>query len=339
MRATLTAIVASCLALTVTQAEAGAAKKERSGRVTFAIALNSPQQAQDIKMWFPYPTSDLNQRIDNLQFSGNYSSFTLSREPQSGALYLYTQWHGQQKQRQLTVTFDATARESKVAKLKETSAPIPAEVAKYVESEFWIPSDDKKVKDLARKITSGRKGVLKKARATYDWVVENTRRDPKVPGCGVGNVEATLASRSGKCADISTLFVALARAAGVPAREVFGLRLGRPGQTDISDGHHCWAEFYLPGTGWVPVDPADVGKMMLQKKLNLAQAKPYREYYFGAVDEFRIVLQKGGRGIVFSEGNKEKVNYFMYPYAEVDGKALDYCRPETFTYTVTFRER
>ncbi|WP_224983283.1 transglutaminase-like domain-containing protein [Geomonas agri] len=307
--------------------------------MTFAININSPQQVQDVKMWFPYPTSDLNQKIENLHFDGNYSTFTLSREPQSGALYLFTEWRGPQKDRHLTVTFDATAQERKVTRLVEQTTPIPPEVAKYVKAEFWIPSNEKKVKALAHRITAGKKGILKKSRAIYDWVVDNTKRDPKVPGCGVGNVQATLAARSGKCADISTLYVALARAAGVPAREVFGLRLGRPGQTDISNGHHCWAEFYLPGTGWVPVDPADVTKAVLEKQLTPAAAKPYREYYFGAVDEFRIVLQKGGRGIVFNEGNKEKVNYFMYPYAEVDGKSLDYCRPDSFAYTVSFRER
>lgn len=339
MRATLTAVVVFFMVLAAPLAGVSATGKERSGRVTFSIALSSPQNAQDVKMWFPYPTSDLNQNIENLQFSGNYSTFTLSREPLSGALYLYTQWRGPHKERRLTVTFDATARERKVAKLVEKGSQIPPEVAKYVQSEFWIPSDDKKVKALARQITSGKKGILPKARAVYDWVVDNTRRDPNVPGCGVGNVQATLSSRSGKCADISTLFVALARAAGVPAREVFGLRLGRPGQSDISNGHHCWAEFYLPGTGWVPVDPADVRKVMLEKKIDLAAAKPYREYYFGAVDEYRIVLQKGGRGIAFSEGNREQVNYFMYPYAEVEGKALDYCRPEAFSYTVSFHER
>ena len=114
--------------------------------------INSPQQVQDVKMWFPYPTSDLNQKIENLHFDGNYSTFTLSREPQSGALYLYTEWHGPQKERNLKVTFDAVAQERKVAKLVERSVPIPPEVAKYVQSEFWIPSDDKKVKALSRKM-------------------------------------------------------------------------------------------------------------------------------------------------------------------------------------------
>ncbi len=311
---------------------------ERSGTITFNIEVNAPEKAGIVKLWFPYPTSDLDQTISNLKFNGNYSNFTMSREPQSGALYLYTEWSGPIKKRQLSISFHARAKERRVSRLVDSGEPIPQEVKKYLEAEFWVPSNDPKIRSLAKKITVGKKGILQKARAVYDWTVENTRRDPDVPGCGLGNVEATLASRSGKCADISSVYVALARGAGVPAREVFGLRLGKPGQTDITDGHHCWAEFYLPGTGWVPVDPADVRKIMLQKNLDLSAARPYRDYYFGAVDEYRITLQKGGRGLTFAEGNAEKVNYFMYPYAEVDGKPLDYCRPKTFRFTVSFRE-
>ncbi len=313
---------------------------EQSGTVTFNIQINTPPDAKTVKLWFPYPTSDRDQTIKDLKFSGNYSNFSLSHEPRSGALYLYTEWAGSDfgKKRNLTVTFHARAKERKVSRLVETGGPIPADVRKYLQAEFWVPSDDRKIIALARKITAGRKGILQKSRAVYDWVVDNTRRDPNVPGCGLGNVEKTLSARSGKCADISSVYVALARAAGVPAREVFGLRLGKKGETDITDGHHCWAEFYLPGTGWVPVDPADVLKIMLVRNLPSAAAKPYRDYYFGAVDEFRISLQKGGRGLRFAEGNVEAINYFMYPYGEIDGKAIDYCRPKTFAFTVSFKE-
>lgn len=311
---------------------------ERAGTVTFTIKVAALPNAETVKLWFPYPTSDLDQTIENLRFHGNYSNFTLAREPRSGAIYLYTEWNGFMENRTLFVTFHARAKERKVAKFIENSKIFPPEVQKYITSDFWLPSNDPKIKSLARQITRNKKGVLAKARAVYDWVVENTRQDPNVPGCGTGNVEQVLARRTGKCADISSIFVVLARASGVPSREVFGLRLGSPGKTDITDGHHCWAEFYLPGTGWVPVDPADVRKIMLEKKLDLIAAEPYREYYFGAVDEYRIALQKGGRGLEFSEGNKEKVNYFMYPYAEVDGKPLDYCRPKTFSFAVSFQE-
>lgn len=331
-------IVPLVVALLLFQLPVVCQAKERKGIVSFAIAVAAPNDAKTVKLWFPYPTSDKQQKIEDLRFGGNYSNFTLSREPESGALYLYTQWDGPFRERTLKVAFKATARELKVARLVETRAAIPPEVQKYTEAEFWIPSNDEKIRKLARQITAGKKGILAKARAVYDWTVDNTRRDPNIPGCGLGNVEATLASRSGKCADISSVYVALARAAGIPAREVFGLRLGQPGQSDITDGHHCWAEFYLPGTGWVPVDPADVRKIMLVKNLSPQAAKPYREYYFGAVDEYRIVLQRGGRGLSFPEGNSRKINYFMYPNAEVDGKPLDYCKPKSFSFTISFQE-
>lgn len=325
-------------AVAVALAGAPALAAERAGLVTFTIDVAAHPGAQNVKLWFPYPTSDSTQSISNLRFDGNYSTFTLSREPNSGALYLYTEWKGPAEHHRLTVSFHARARENRVANLAERAGDLPVEVRKYLESEFWVPIDDPRVKAAAAEATKGKKGTLAKARGVYDWVVENTRRDPDVPGCGLGKVEVTIAQRTGKCADISSVFVAVARAAGIPAREVFGLRLGQPGQTDITDGHHCWVEFYLPGTGWVPADPSDVRKAMLAQNLDLVAAKPIRESFFGAVDHFRIQLQKGGRGLTFPEGNVEKVNYFMYPYAEVDGKPLDYCMPRTFSYGVTFKE-
>ncbi len=311
---------------------------ERAGTVTFAIDVNAPPRAKTVKLWFPYPTSDFEQTITQLHFTGNYTRFALSREPASGALYLYAEWDGPLRARTLTVSFHAAANERKIARLVESRDPVPPEARRYLDSDFWVPSGDPRIVSQAREITAGLTGILARARAIYDWVVDNTRRDPNVPGCGLGLVEATLASRSGKCADISSVFVALARAAGVPAREVFGLRLGNRGDADITNGHHCWAEFYLPGTGWVPVDPADVRLAMLEKGLDTAAARPYRESCFGAFDDPRVVLARGGRGIAFSEGNARKVNYFMYPYAEADGGPLDYCRPTMFRYTIRFED-
>ena len=83
------------------------------------------------------------------------------------------------------------------------------------------------VKKLADEITRGKKGILAKARAIYDWTVDNTYRDPETRGCGVGDVTALLRRPGGKCADISSIYIALARAAGVPTREILGIRTGK----------------------------------------------------------------------------------------------------------------
>jgi hypothetical protein len=109
----------------------------------------------------------------------------------------------------------------------------------------------------------------------YEWIVENTFRDPKVRGCGVGDIRSMLETGNlgGKCADLNALFVGLARAVGVPARDVYGIRvadsaefktLGKSG--DITKAQHCRAEFYSASLGWVPVDPADVRKVVLEER-------------------------------------------------------------------------
>ncbi|MEC4685981.1 MAG: transglutaminase-like domain-containing protein [Nitrospirota bacterium] len=229
------------------------------------------------------------------------------------------------------------AEERIVKDLRDTNDPVPEEVKKYLKSNRWIPTDGK-IKELADKITKDEKGILEKSRAVYDWVVENTRRDPGVKGCGLGIVEQMMIKRGGKCVDISSIYIALARAAGVPAREVFGIRLGKKAEQDITGGYHCWAEFFLPGTGWIPVDPADVRKIMLVENLSLNEAEKYREYYFGAVDEFRITLERSGRGLnLLPLQESGPLNYLMYPYAEIDGKPLDSLDPKSFSYTVTFK--
>jgi len=97
----------------------------------------------------------------------------------------------------------------------------------------------------------------------------------------------------GKCADINAVFVALARSAGIPARDVYGIRiadsargyksLGKSG--DITKAQHCRAEFYAAGYGWFPVDPADVRKVILEETGGLTVNDPkvlaIRDYLFG----------------------------------------------------------
>jgi transglutaminase-like putative cysteine protease len=132
--------------------------------------------------------------------------------------------------------------------------------------------------------------------------------------------------------------VALARSVGVPSREIFGIRIPNGKEGDMTKAQHCWAEFFLPGYGWVPIDPSDVRKIMLEKKLNLGEEKVFREYYFGAVDESRISYGIG-RDLILNPPQKNgKLNYFMYPYAEADGKALDDLFGFNLGYTITFKE-
>src|SRR5712664_325390 len=157
-----------------------------------------------------------------------------------------------------------------------------AVLARYLEPTKLIPTDGV-VLETAQGITQGIASDADKARALYEWIVENTFRDPKVRGCGLGDIKTMLETRhfGGKCADLNALFVGLTRAAGVPARDLYGIRaadskefksLGKSG--DITRAQHCRAEFYVASHGWVPVDPADVRKVILEEKPGLTLDDP-----------------------------------------------------------------
>ncbi|MFQ5480376.1 MAG: transglutaminase domain-containing protein [Thermodesulfobacteriota bacterium] len=315
-----------------------AGARERKGEVVLDIRIDAGSDNRDTRLWLPYPVSDQDQTIEDMRITGNFTKSGIYSQGENGVLMLYAEWSRPVKDHKLRVAYVATAEE----RIKKDFSPassevIPVAVKKYLKSTEFIPLDGVIVK-IAAKVTTGKTDVNEKARAVYDWVVNNISRDPHVQGCGLGDVEITLAKRSGKCADISSVFVAVARAAGVPAREVFGLRLGKKDTQDITGGYHCWAEFYQPGYGWVPVDPADVRKIMLVKGLKLEDAEPYREYYFGAVDEYRIVIAKGRTDFLAPRQKAGPVSYFMYPYAEVDGKPLEWLAAQKkLKYTNTFR--
>lgn len=315
--------------------------KERRGEVALRITIDAPEENTDTRLWVPYPVSDEYQDIKGIRIEGNHTNHGIYRDASTGNRALYAEWTRPSAERYILFSFEASAVERVRKDFVTVETELPAEVLQYLRGTKFIPVDGD-VKKIAEKIVKGKATVLERARAVYDWVVDNTFRDPTIRGCGIGDVEVMLAGKAGgKCADISSVFVALARASGVPAREVFGLRLGKQGQSDITNGHHCWAEFYQPGFGWVPVDPADVRKVMLEKNLGLKESEPYRDYFFGAVDEYRIALGKGGRELYLSPRIKDgPLNYFMYPYAEVDGKALDWLAAQTeLKYRVTFKAR
>ena len=269
--------------------------RERSGEVELAVTIAAPDDSKDVRVWIPYPVSNDTQDISNVRINGNFTQSGVYGEKETGNLALYAEWTTPAKDRAITLTFDATARELIKKDFLAVEPALPAEIKENLKSTAFIPTDGK-VKEIALSVTNSKQKISEKARAVYQWVVENMVRDPDVKGCGTGEVEIQITKRSGKCADISSVFVSIARAAGVPAREVFGLRLGKKDEEDMTSGHHCWAEFYVPGYGWAPADPADVRKIMLVDKLDLKGAQDKIDYYFGGVDQYRIALARGGRG-------------------------------------------
>lgn len=305
--------------------------------VVFKLNLKAPETSKDVRVWIPYPVSDENQVIKNVSVQGNYTSYAVGKEQTFGNTILYAEWKNPEKERILTYKFTAERKEVSRRDFPDQESTLDRKMfAQYLAPTSLAPTEGK-VKQLAQKITAGKSSTLARSRAIYDWIVDNMYRNPDIKGCGFGRVEELLVSLGGKCGDISSVYVALARSVGIPAKEIFGIRI--PGGTngDMTKGQHCWAEFYLPGYGWVPVDPADVRKAMLEKKLKPGEEKKYREYYFGGVDNRRIAYGTG-RDLILDPAQKGgTLNYIMYPYAEADGQALDDLFGFNLGYTITFK--
>jgi transglutaminase-like putative cysteine protease len=315
--------------------------KTHSGLVTLEMDLSAQPSGQEARLWVPYPLSDRDQVVKDIRWTGDYAVSGVYTDRTFGTPILYAEWPKEAASRKMTLSFTVDRQEVSHRKLPKTEPKWnPADYAEYLKATSLGPVDGV-VKKTADQIVKGKKTVLEKARAIYDWTVENMYRDPDTVGCGKGDVCSLLVKPGGKCTDISSVYIALCRAVGVPAREIFSIRLGKKDGEDITTYQHCWAEFFLPGYGWVPVDPADVRKAVLVEKLELkdSKTKAYREYFWGGIDAYRVVLAVGRDVNLNPPQAGPPLNTFGYPYAEVGGKEVDFYQPKNFIYQYLFKEK
>jgi transglutaminase-like putative cysteine protease len=335
-RTFLTALLVSLL---VAGSAWGAA--QRAGVVTLEVDLSAQPAGKEARLWVPYPLSDRNQVVSDIRVTGNFASSGVYSDRTHGTPMLYAEWPREATSRTLSFSFRVERREVAQRNLPATEpAWSPADYADYLLPTSLGPTTGE-VKTLADRITKGSHTNLDKARAIYNWTVENMYRDPDTRGCGLGDVCLLLKRPGGKCTDISSVFIALCRAAGVPAREIFGIRLGKKAEEDISTYQHCWVEFFVPGYGWVSADPADVRKAMLVEKLapDNPKTKEYRAYFWGGIDPYRVALAKGRDLRLNPPQAGTPLNTFGYPYAEIGGKPLDFYNPKGFSYRYLYRDK
>jgi transglutaminase-like putative cysteine protease len=228
----------------------------------------------------------------------------------------------------------------------------PAELRHWLQPTKLLPTDGI-VKETADEITKGAHTDVEKARAIYEWIVENTYRNPKTRGCGIGDIRFLLESRDlgGKCADLNALYVGLARAAGLPSRDVYGIRVAKSqlgykslgvAPDNVTKAQHCRAEVYLNDYGWVAVDPADVRKVMLEEPPGNRppedeMVKKARARLFGSW-EMNWMAYNFAHDVALPGSGGPPVGFLMYPQAETAEGRPDCLDPDTFRYEITARE-
>jgi transglutaminase-like putative cysteine protease len=251
----------------------------------------------------------------------------------------------------VTLTSRVATRDYGVDLAAPGRAPKPdrRQLAHFLRPTKLLPTDGI-VREKAAAITKGANTDPEKARAIYEWIVDNTFRNPKTRGCGLGDIRFMLESGdlSGKCADLNALYVGLARAAGLPARDVYGIRLAKSAlgykslgtaSENITKAQHCRAEVYIGGYGWVPVDPADVRKVVLEeppgnRPLDDAMVKDARTRLFGSW-EMNWAAYNFAHDVSLPGSDGAPLAFLMYPQAETSGRRLDCLDPDNFRYEIT----
>lgn len=209
------------------------------------------------------------------------------------------------------------------------------------------------VATTAKEIVADKQSDFGQAKAIYEWIVDKTFRDPQVKGCGIGDITAMLKSGylGGKCADLNALFVGLARAVGLPARDVYGIRCAASNEfkslgkaDDVTSAQHCRAEVYLMGYGWTPVDPADVRKVVLEENapgaplsLDDPKVQKARKKLFGSW-EMNWAPYNYAHDVRLPNATGPELNFFLYPQAETAQGRKDSLDPKHFIYTIKVKE-
>jgi len=331
-----------------------------AGWRTFDIVtrLEVSTMGSHAQAWIPVPSrnefDDWFRTVDNSATSNG--QHTLWRDPKYGATLMHIQWNGSQPKGTIEVTSRIKTRDRAVDLTMGTTAdPLPDRDRRlYTTSADQTPLDGI-VKQVSDQIVVAERSQtdIEKVRAIYDWIVDRTYRDANVRGCGTGDIVAMLKSGNlgGKCADLNALFVGLVRAQGIPARDIYGIRvaassfgyksLGANSST-ITKAQHCRAEVYLERFGWVPMDPADVRKVILEEPpgnltVDDQQVVAAKQALFGAW-ETNWMAYNTAEDLMLPGAKAGKAQFLMYPEAETIAGRLDCLDPDMFRYTITSAE-
>ena len=323
----------------------------RTFEITTRIQVLEPSGRT--RVWLPAPLADAAyQRTLGDTYRADRGFVEMVERPSESLDMLVAEWPDGVPPI-LEVTSRVATRDRRVD-LTQPSVPPPdmSTLAPFLRATRLIPTDGI-VKKTADQIARGAGTDLERARALYEWIVDNTFRDPKTVGCGRGDIRFMLESGNlgGKCADLNALFVGLARASGIPARDVYGLRVGATrfdarslglGSDDATRAQHCRAEVYLVGFGWVPVDPADVRNLVLEEppgNLPLTNDKvaAVRSRLFGSW-EMNWIAYNYAHDVVLPGARRGSLGYFMYPQAETARGRLDSLNPDGFRYEIRVSE-
>lgn len=295
--------------------------KKRHFLFSYKVKVKDIPQGE-MRLWIPVAQSNGEQTVRLAKVTAPVP-LEPKKEGEYGNSLLYGRVKVPAKELEIELQYEVTRIEKK-GNLTGSGSIAPAsreELVRFLAPDRLVPLNDR-IRKLAAEVTAGKTSPLAKARAIYDYTVDNLSYDKSGTGWGRGDINHACDLKRGNCTDFHALLIGLCRASGIPARFIIGFPIPEGKKEGSIGGYHCWAEFYIEGKGWIPVDASEASKNKARK-----------EYYFGNLCENRVEFTLGRDILLEPSQQGEKLNYFIYPYAELDGKPY-----EKMERSFTFRE-
>jgi transglutaminase-like putative cysteine protease len=292
------------------------AQKERHFNFHYTFTVKNVSPGERVRIWIPLAHSDAFQDV-KVTSKGGDLPLKQVHQPEFGNEVLYAETSKADKgEYNFSVDYDVVRREHVMlingkplpdVRLGK-ARPARVELARFLEPDRLVPVTGVPAQ-LAAQETKGATTPLEKAKDIYEYVFRTMKYDKSGTGWGHGDTLWACDSKHGNCTDFHSVFISMARAEKIPARFQIGFPIPADKHSAEIPGYHCWAEFYLDSTGWVPVDISEAWKH--QEK---------HDYFFGAHDVNRVQFTQGRDLKLAPAQEGEPLNYFVYPHVEIGGK-------------------
>jgi transglutaminase-like putative cysteine protease len=282
------------------------------------LASLGARSAEVVRVWLPTPAANAYQAVLSSEVEAPWPH----RETRDryGNRFVYLEGKDEARTGSAAVLrFAVERRPARGVSRSEARQGTPLDPQLHLGTQRKVPLDGV-IREIAEQQSRGLETDAEKVRAFYDYVYRTMRYSKEGEGWGRGDAVWACTSRYGNCTDFHSLLLGMARSQGIPARFVIGFPIP-PDQTEAAvTGYHCWAEVYEAERGWLPLDASEAWK---------AKRK---DDYFGTLPSDRVEFTVGRDLVLEPPQQGEPVNYFIYPYAEVDGSPV-----ASLPWTLQFR--
>jgi transglutaminase-like putative cysteine protease len=282
-------------------------------RVEYRTDLSqlSVRPRQRVRVWVPYPATTPDQTVVSGEIEAPWP-YRLTRDA-VGNQMVYLEGSGPAAGPLVVRAVVERSPSHGIAK-SAIVAGTPEDPERYHTPAQLVPLDGV-IRQIADQESTGLSSDDAKARAFYDYVVRTMSYDKSGEGWGRGDAVWACTNKRGNCTDFHSLFIGMAMSQGIAARFTIGFPIPVSGDAGEIPGYHCWAEFYSPTQGWVPIDASE------------AKKSGKTEAYFGALPDDRIQFSLGRDLHLEPAQDGPPLNYFVYPYVEIDGAPVTDLKP------------